>query len=100
MDIMYRDIRPEDFEMLCKLDEGLPKRNTLQQNLVDRLPLVPAQDCDKGDCGICLHTLEQSVHVVRLPCQHLFHPACISRWLTECKNACPLCSAAIEDATS
>mmetsp|Transcript_89138 Transcript_89138/g.279211 ORF Transcript_89138/g.279211 Transcript_89138/m.279211 type:complete len:192 (+) Transcript_89138:1191-1766(+) len=97
IDIMYRDIRPEDFDMLCKLDEGLPRRNTAQQSLVDRLPLLPARGCGEADCGICLQALAQSTRAARLPCQHLFHPACISRWLTQCKSACPLCSAVIGD---
>merc|ERR1719456_1804538 len=35
IELMYRDLSPEDFEMLSKLDERLPKRNTAQRSIVD-----------------------------------------------------------------
>lgn len=96
IDIMFRDLKPEDFEMLNKLDERLPKRNIVQRNLVERLPRCLAKDCACSECGVCLQELDSSTRVVQLPCKHAFHPACISRWLTQCKNTCPLCSALID----
>mmetsp|Transcript_109545 Transcript_109545/g.244560 ORF Transcript_109545/g.244560 Transcript_109545/m.244560 type:complete len:400 (+) Transcript_109545:121-1320(+) len=98
IDIMYRDLKPEDFEMLSKLDERLPKRNIVQRTLVERLPRRPARDCECSECGVCLQELDPNMRVVQLPCRHAFHPACISRWLTQCKNTCPLCSVPIETA--
>lgn len=96
IDLMYRDLSPEDFEKLSKLDERLPKRNTAHRNLVDRLPRMHAKDCNATECRVCLAELEPNAIVVKLPCSHAFHPACISKWLTQCKNTCPLCSAPIE----
>lgn len=95
IDIMYRDLNPEDFEALCKLDERVPKRNTARWNIVDRLPRVPAGECGVTECGICLAELDANVSLVKLPCGHAFHSGCISRWLTQCKNTCPLCQAPI-----
>lgn len=93
--LMYRDINPEDFTQLSKLDERLPKRNTAQKNLVNRLPRVPAKDCDATECSVCLGAFASYQTVVKLPCAHAFHHACISKWLTQCKNTCPLCSSPI-----
>jgi len=96
IEIMYRDLKPEDFDMLNKLDERLPRRNIVQRNLVDRLPRCLAADCGCSECGVCLAELEPGARVVQLPCRHGFHPTCISKWLTQCKNTCPLCSAPID----
>jgi len=97
IELMYRDLSPEDFDMLCKLDERLPKRNTLQRNLVDGLPRVLAKDCGVSECRVCLAGVEGATSLVKLPCKHAFHPACISKWLTQCKNTCPLCSSPIAE---
>lgn len=96
IDIMYRDLKPEDFEMLNKLDERVPKRNTVQRNIVERLPRVAVRDCGSSECGVCLVGLDPHARVVQLPCRHAFHPACISKWLTQCRNTCPLCSTPID----
>jgi len=96
IDIMYRDLNPEDFEALCKLDERLPKRNTARWNVMDRLPRSTAGECGVTECGVCLAELDANAVVAKLPCKHAFHPQCISRWLTQCKNTCPLCQAPIQ----
>mmetsp|Transcript_93414 Transcript_93414/g.171418 ORF Transcript_93414/g.171418 Transcript_93414/m.171418 type:complete len:236 (-) Transcript_93414:99-806(-) len=96
IDILYRELTPEDFETLSKLDERVPKRDLAGQNVVDQLPLVRAADCGVTKCGVCLEELEPEASVVKLPCRHAFHPRCISRWLTKCKNTCPLCTAPIQ----
>jgi len=96
MDLMYRDIKPEDYEMLSKLDESVPKRDIVQRTLVDDLPRVLARDSGAKECGVCLAQLRSACQAVQLPCQHAFHPMCIEKWLTECKNTCPLCSTPID----
>jgi len=96
IDIMYRDLKPEDFDVLNKLDELVPKRNIVQRNLVDSLPRVVAGDVGCAECGVCLQPVEANSRVVQLPCRHAFHEKCISKWLTQCKNTCPLCSKLID----
>lgn len=69
IDLMYRDLGPEDFDMLSKLDENVPKRDTVRaEDLCGKLP------------------------VAKVPKAHVFHQKCISKWLTECKNSCPICA--------
>mmetsp|Transcript_73497 Transcript_73497/g.129723 ORF Transcript_73497/g.129723 Transcript_73497/m.129723 type:complete len:206 (-) Transcript_73497:50-667(-) len=89
MSMMHRELTPEDYEKLCKLDETVPK-NTLQPGQVDSLQRLAA--CEGVECGVCLSEMSAGDEAVQLPCSHGFHVACISKWLTQCKNTCPLCS--------
>lgn len=98
MDVMYRELGPEDFEMLSKLDENVPRRNTVQRDSVDQLPRVAAKTLEAGaTCGVCLSEFELTERAAKLPCGHTFHVKCISKWLTQFKNTCPLCSAPISN---
>uniref|UniRef100_A0A7S0ZCS5 RING-type E3 ubiquitin transferase n=1 Tax=Timspurckia oligopyrenoides TaxID=708627 RepID=A0A7S0ZCS5_9RHOD len=54
---------------------------------------TPSDD-SKPTCTICLMEFEISEHVKRLPCFHIFHDECITRWLRQ-SNSCPLCVADI-----
>lgn len=101
LELMYRDIKPEDFEMLSKLDESVPKTNIVEHSLIDRLPKMSPKECGSEECGVCLAAWSaKDTSVAQLPCKHSFHIECIGKWLTTCKNACPLCSAPIEKNSS
>ena len=41
-------------------------------------------------CAVCLGRYEADDLLIRLPCDHLFHEACIGRWL-ETDGTCPKC---------
>ena len=47
-------------------------------------------------CVICSDEFDESndkEYITLLPeCNHVFHPKCIKKWLTECKNTCPMCN--------
>eukprot|EP00931_Biecheleriopsis_adriatica_P093040 TRINITY_DN66791_c0_g1_i1.p1 TRINITY_DN66791_c0_g1~~TRINITY_DN66791_c0_g1_i1.p1 ORF type:complete len:463 (-),score=51.61 TRINITY_DN66791_c0_g1_i1:92-1405(-) len=96
IELMYRDLNPEDYELLNKLDERVTKKNILQRTTVDKLPRQLARDIGCSECGVCLQEVAPTARVCQLPCRHAFHPACIARWLTQCKSTCPLCSAPID----
>mmetsp|Transcript_16645 Transcript_16645/g.39059 ORF Transcript_16645/g.39059 Transcript_16645/m.39059 type:complete len:160 (+) Transcript_16645:72-551(+) len=62
------------------------------------LPAAPA-----GDCAICLGPLAAApvaeehgspARVLRLPCSHDFHEACVTRWICT-QRTCPLCRGAV-----
>lgn len=50
------------------------------------------QDDDK--CAICLAEYEEGDSVKRLPCTHLFHSECVSKWL-KVNKICPCCKQSI-----
>ena len=41
-------------------------------------------------CTICLMELSEGTDVILLPCKHIFHEKCITKWL-KVHNTCPLC---------
>lgn len=48
-------------------------------------------ECQLEECAICLDDFEAGQRCRQLPCEHLFHSACIGRWLIERSATCPLC---------
>lgn len=87
--LQYRDLRPEDFELLCNLDETLPRRGTADERLLQVLPRGVPQHAT--ECRVCLEPVAPTDTLLMLPCQHEFHPACITKWACEYRGDCPLC---------
>lgn len=46
---------------------------------------------EEPSCSICLCEYERGEKVVRLPCDHLYHEACLNSWTTA-HTRCPLCN--------
>ncbi|XP_008806229.2 E3 ubiquitin-protein ligase Praja-1-like [Phoenix dactylifera] len=44
----------------------------------------------ENECSICLEEFEFEMEVTRMPCKHVFHGGCLTRWL-ERSHICPLC---------
>ncbi|KAL5788126.1 hypothetical protein ACOSP7_005075 [Xanthoceras sorbifolium] len=42
------------------------------------------------DCSICLDSFVDGDELIRLPCQHRFHSACLDPWVRSCGD-CPYC---------
>jgi len=49
----------------------------------------------KGECSVCMDDVYIGDEVVSLPCNHWFHEACASAWLSE-HNTCPICRKGID----
>uniref|UniRef100_M4BZT7 RING-type E3 ubiquitin transferase n=1 Tax=Hyaloperonospora arabidopsidis (strain Emoy2) TaxID=559515 RepID=M4BZT7_HYAAE len=45
---------------------------------------------DALECVICQVELSIGMKVTRMPCQHMFHTACLHEWL-QVGNSCPIC---------
>ncbi|GMT01625.1 hypothetical protein PENTCL1PPCAC_23799 [Pristionchus entomophagus] len=81
------------FNVLQKIDliyELFRKRNEAQANL-ERLAVASEEQIKNNAdvCAICLQEMtEGQVRVT--PCCHLFHSACLKKWLSV-KQVCPLC---------
>lgn len=90
IDLMTRDLTPEDYEMLMLLDERVEKK-TCSTDLIEKLPVVTGAKLRGEVCGVCLVELEEDEEVKMIPtCGHLYHDVCIRHWLTTCKSTCPL----------
>lgn len=60
-----------------------------------QLEFVQPEDINDGAmCYICIDNIvkEDCKRVLRLSCKHLFHTACITKWLAR-TNTCPTCRA-------
>lgn len=96
-DLLFREITPEDYEMLLRLDESVAKPSVAEADAVtaslDKLPLLSEEEIKDSSCTICLNLFEVGDAVPILPCQHHFHRSCLARWLAERpgRPTCPLC---------
>lgn len=46
---------------------------------------------EAAECAICLCSIEPGAEIRELRCNHLFHGACLDRWLELNRLSCPLC---------
>uniref|UniRef100_A0A0D3H835 RING-type domain-containing protein n=1 Tax=Oryza barthii TaxID=65489 RepID=A0A0D3H835_9ORYZ len=53
-----------------------------------------------ADCRVCLVRFEAEAVVNRLPCGHIFHRACLEKWLDYDHATCPLCRHRLLPATT
>jgi len=90
-DLLSRDITPEDYDLLLRLDSTLAKPAASAER-VEELPSVSYEVFQGGSCSVCITPFEKHDVVASLPCRHNFHRTCISKWLAECKRTCPLCA--------
>ncbi|KAJ4774857.1 RING/U-box superfamily protein [Rhynchospora pubera] len=61
---------------------SLPSVNYKSQN-------VEAENAEQ--CVVCRVEFEEDESLSILPCKHMYHPECISKWL-QINKACPMCS--------
>lgn len=116
-DMQHRDIGPEDYETLQRL-EATVKPKTLQARDVERFmtayvgsrgqliakaaaTLVGAPSTlPEGagadgfttglQCVVCMEEFRLGDAVRVLPCRHFFHQSCIDNWLTGASKTCPV----------
>ena len=69
--------------------------------LIEQLPRYIGQSRKTGDenpCSICLEVFQPNDEVMRLPCFHEFHAACVINWLKK-SRCCPVDKIDIVQAT-
>jgi len=99
--MQFRDIDPEDFELLRLLDETNPRTNQgALMSTIGSLPRIEACRCLSSTCGICLEPFAADALLTQLPCQHPFCTQCIEVWLTTCKSNCPICQTNIDEGST
>ena len=67
------------------------------QTQIDQLQTVPESEVGGKDCPICQEELKTEVR--RMPCGHMYHRECLTRWL-ELHNSCPVCRSSISGQVS
>mmetsp|Transcript_100974 Transcript_100974/g.284819 ORF Transcript_100974/g.284819 Transcript_100974/m.284819 type:complete len:208 (+) Transcript_100974:68-691(+) len=89
--LQYRDITPEDFELLALLADATTTTSKTSSHMVESLPQPLARDCGVTSCAVCLAEVHQDTKMTQLPCSHAFCKPCIADWLVKHKSECPLC---------
>lgn len=91
MDLQHRELTPEDYDMLLRLDEARVKPKTMS---VDKLSAFKTETVESNDelevCPICMDLYEKGQIKKYLPCQHAFHVDCIDSWLKNSSMNCPI----------
>jgi len=100
-ELLFRDLTPEDYDVLLLLDEGLDSPHAAASpESIQKCLMRPAcaEACVGETCTICLLPIEEvngsgsgSGDIAQLPCKHVFHHDCISKWLLKRRCTCPLC---------
>ena len=93
MALQDRDLTPEDYEILLRLDERV-KPKTLEEEILesfrtDDVTLEVAQNATEP-CAVCLEPYQEGQMCKFLPCGHYFHGNCIDMWLKNSSMNCPL----------
>ncbi|KAI3911221.1 hypothetical protein MKW92_004597 [Papaver armeniacum] len=72
---------------LSSYDAAAAKTDTTSV-IVSNLPTVAMVET----CSVCMGESETSTEEgKRLPCNHVYHLDCISKWISRSNNSCPLC---------
>lgn len=97
MNLQHRDLTPEDYDMLLRLDEARVKPKTMSE---DKLSAFKTETVESNDelevCPICMDLYEKGQIKKFLPCQHAFHIDCIDSWLKNSSMNCPIDNLPIE----
>ena len=85
-----------DFQPHTKPREGLSKAaiNSIKRETYG-LTRVSETSRDQEDCPVCLEKFISGQALLSLPCNHRFHPDCLTPWL-EGHEQCPYCRAHVE----
>lgn len=80
-------------------DSNEHKQNGVPAAVLRRLPTASMREAKGGECSICFSELKSSSEPVKLPCAHIYHKSCITRWLAT-HTGCPLCRRDVSCAAS
>lgn len=89
IELQNRDITPEDYDLLLRLDCSV-KPKTLSQAKINRLRSDTVNGTLKEVCTICLEDYTPGQETIFLPCGHYFHGQCIQEWLRWTSKKCPI----------
>ena len=91
INIQHREMTPEDYEMLLRLDEGVAPK-TVDVGVISsfKTDIVDESTAGEGVCSVCMEGYEVGQERKFLPCEHVFHVQCIDMWLANSSQNCPL----------
>jgi len=96
LDICNRDLTPEDYELLLRLDEMVEKKTVKQETLssLSETSVDSESQCSEL-CTVCMCNYGMGEKIKTLPCKHFFHVDCIVPYLSSYGQSCPVCKAPV-----
>lgn len=88
--LQHREMTPEDYDMLLRLDEGVAPKTVSTDLLHTFKTDIVGADCVGQECAVCMERYELEQKRKFLPCGHAFHADCIDMWLNNSSMNCPL----------
>jgi len=96
LDMCNRDLTPEDYELLLRLDEALEKKTVKQETLTNLMEQIIDKEVQLAEvCTICMFNYELGDRAKYLPCNHFFHVDCIVPYLSSYGQSCPVCKSKV-----
>ena len=97
---IYNDIRTSYFSLaqnIFNIDNRI--NNQLYNDVlvvgedIDTLKKIKYSETSKKnkECSICLEKLKDDDLVLSIKCEHNFHSKCLTKWLKDYSNKCPIC---------
>lgn len=84
-------------QLIQQLAENDPNRYgtpPASKSSVQALPTIKSADkhlnSEMNQCAVCQDDFEKHMEVKQMPCEHIYHPDCLLRWL-EMHSTCPIC---------
>ena len=90
LSLQFREVSPEDYEFLLRLDESVPAKTVSNKRLASLKQDTASEEHTHNLCGVCMENYEVGQKRKYLPCGHVFHSNCIDTWLGQSSNNCPL----------
>ena len=66
------------------------------RTIPEKYNAVAIKTAEPETCTICIEDFEEGDHIIKLACEHAFHPKCIGPWL-EISVKCPNCKTKISE---
>ncbi|XP_067661912.1 uncharacterized protein [Haliotis asinina] len=88
--LQHRELSPEDYETLLRLDESVAPKTVAEDTLVSFKTDIVDEESAGEMCAVCMDSYEVGQTRKYLPCDHVFHESCIDMWLKNSSMNCPL----------
>lgn len=81
------NLRRELHEMLFQMDETVSPIQYPNDTVLEK----------ETDCSICFEKIEAGEKIYNIPCKHIFHKECMTKWIQRRKKTCPMCRRCIHE---
>ena len=96
INLQNRDLTPEDYELLLRLDERVAPK-TVSKKILNSFTTDHVTEAEvNGECTVCMENYQVCQERKHLPCGHIFHSSCIDTWLQNSSLNCPLDGLSVE----